>query len=113
DLEASRGLALELNLASGGALRLVANALSVREEDHSLRVPLSQSTLMRHHNYGHFQLPVQVADEIHDLGSSTTVEISGGLVGQQESWTVNECARQSCPLLLTARQFGGTMLHAR
>jgi hypothetical protein len=49
---------------------------------------------------------------IHDFDRRPTVEISCGLIGQQDRRPVDQCARNGNALLLPARQLRGKMLRA-
>src|SRR5262245_14251645 len=57
-------------------------------------------------------LPVEVAEEAHDIGGGFTIERPGRLIGQQQLWIVDERARNGNPLLLAARELLGMMREA-
>ena len=65
---------------------------------------------MRHHYDRHSQRFVELANEIHDLGSGVAVEIAGGLIRQQKPWLVDQRSRQRGPLLFATRKFTGAMV---
>src|SRR5205823_10706877 len=47
--------------------------------------------------------------EIHDLGTSVTVEIARGLIGQQNFRVINQGSCQGCSLLLASGELTGTV----
>src|SRR2546423_11912896 len=57
-------------------------------------------------------IAVQPLKQRNDFGAGAGVELSRRLVGEEQRWPVRERARDGNALLLSARQFGGTMIDA-
>src|SRR5713101_7220038 len=63
-------------------------------------------SLVRHEHDGRFSRRVDLAQELHDVAAVGGVEISRGLVGQNERRIVGERARQRDALLFAAGKLG-------
>src|SRR5260370_41967361 len=57
-------------------------------------------------------LVVESLEHAHDLDAGLTVEISRGLVGQEEGWFVDECPGDGDALLLSSGKLVGMMVGA-
>ena len=57
-------------------------------------------------------LLMQLIEELEDLLSRLSVEVTCGLVRQDQSWIIDESARDRGALLLTTGQFRGQVMHA-
>ena len=63
--------------------------------------------IMGHEDDGDAPLPVESLEEIDDLRAGAGVEVSGGLVRQDDPGIVEQCPCDGHPLLLTAGQLRG------
>ena len=67
---------------------------------------------MGHHDDGATILTVQFVEQFHNLGTHLRVEVTSGLVGQQNLWVANDGTGDGHTLALSARELCGTVLHA-
>lgn len=62
-----------------------------------------------HHN-GFVVIPGQGAKEVEDRSSGLFIKVSGGFVGDEEAWVVNDGPGNSYPLFLPPRKLGGSVV---
>ena len=67
---------------------------------------------MGHHNNGHSKRLIELANQIHDLGTCVTVEVTGGLIGEEYLGSIYQCSRQGGTLLFSAGKLNRPMLQA-
>jgi hypothetical protein len=73
-----------------------------------MRVPhLGDVGFVRDQHDGDASLLVQALKQAHDLDAGACIEITGGLVGEQDRRIVNQRARDGDALLLAARSWFG------
>src|SRR5260370_36138831 len=72
--------------------------------------------LVRHHDDGPPRArrrPVNLGDQVHDFFAGLAVEVSGGLIRQQDHGAVYQSARNGGALLFPAGKLRGAVLYAR
>src|SRR3990172_4479288 len=72
--------------------------------------PLGDRLIVGHHDYSEVLLAIQGAEDFQDLPSRGAVEVSGGLVGQEEFGPGDQCSGDGRPLHLPSREFPGLVL---
>src|SRR5262245_29701439 len=73
---------------------------------------LRRPGIMGNHDDRFSEFLVQPLEEIHDFLSRVSIQVSGGLVGEQECRIRDDRPRDCNPLLLTAGELAWIMLHA-
>ena len=103
DLMSGRG-SCSTSCAAGGVL----DDHAVSHADDPLGV-LGDVVFVGHHDDGLARL-VEAFEHLHDLGRGHAVEVTGGLVGQDDVGVVDQAAGDRHALLLTAGELVGTMV---
>src|SRR5262249_28199534 len=77
--------------------------------DFSCRVAGQHELVVRGHHHGAAHL-VELAEQLHDLGATLTVDVASGLIRKQHSRLVGYGARNRHPLLLSTRKRSGKLV---
>jgi hypothetical protein len=72
---------------------------------------LGQSIVMGD-NHQRGPVLVQSFEQIQNLPPGSHVELTSGLVGQEERWPVGQCSRYGNPLHFTSGELGSSVPHA-
>src|SRR5882724_983919 len=91
------------------SLRGVAYQAAVGENHNAIRETFSQRTLVRNQDDGHTQSRLNLAQQKQNLLAVHAIEVSGGLVGEENRRAIDQGAGQRATLLLAARQLAGPM----
>src|SRR5438105_5694714 len=103
------GRAGEAGVRGDAVVRTVVADLAVQEPDDPPRV--GGDVLFVRDEHDRVALPVQLVEERHDLGSGRGVEISGGLVGEEDARVVDESTRDRDALALPSRELARMVGH--
>src|SRR4029079_8448898 len=76
---------------------------AVIQLDRSIVGPANEIQIVRRH-YHRGSRRIDVAQKLEHTASSALVEVPGGLVGDENEWVVDQCARDCNALLLAARK---------
>ena len=68
--------------------------------------------VVRHHDDGLLELPVEPLEQVEDLVGRLAVEVAGGLVGEQQRRVGDDRARDRDALLLAARELARVVVEA-
>src|SRR3974390_1676697 len=90
---------------------LVAEHLAVFDVDDAVSI-LGNVMLVRHQDDG-VALLMQAIKQRHDLDAGLRVQVSRGLVGQDDRWAIDQRASDRDSLTLTAGELVGLVVHAR
>ncbi len=73
--------------------------------------PRGDAVFMRDHD-DRLARAVQVAEQLHDLVARARVEVTRGLISQNDLWIVDQCAGNRHALLLATRELRGTVIES-
>ena len=90
-----------VGVANAAGVKPVGNDLAILEVDHPPGVTRNVQLVCDHHNRR--ALPVQLAQQAHDLLTGMGIQVAGRLVGEENGGMVDECAGDGDPLLLPTR----------